>query len=186
MSKDIPAALVTESNKNLITPFLLVKLEFDSGPVRFNTAIGDVTFDSEVYQGVGDFVAISEVSENSTLTSNPLDIKLTGVKSSLISTFLSEDYQGRDATLFFGFKDTDDVLIDAFTIFKGFMDSSSTTSGETSSISMRINNELSLWERRKIIRNNNEDHQKDNPGDNFFEFVEDLRFADYTWGRERS
>jgi len=85
--------------------------------------------------------------------------------------------------MFFGFKDSSNVLIDAFIIFSGFMDTDNIISAETSTISLKLSNNLALWDRKKLTLNNNEDHQKDNPGDNFFEFVEDLRNKNYAWGR---
>jgi len=183
MSKNIPASLVTESGKNAVSPVILLKLEFDSGDIRIHTDIGDITFDSEIYQGVGDLGTITPTEENFQLSASSVTVSLSGVKNSLLSTFLVEDFHGRPGTIFFGFKDSSNVLIDAFIIFSGFMDTDTIVSGETSTISLKITNNLALWDRQKLTLNNNEDHQKDNPGDNFFEFVEDLRSKNYAWGR---
>ena len=183
MTKNIPASLVTESQTDSVSPIILLKLEFGSGDVRIHTDIGNVTFNSEVYSGVGDLASITPVEENSELSSSSITVSLSGVNNSLLATFLTEDFHGRPATLFFGFKDTSSVLIDAFILFKGFMDTDTIISGETSIIALKINNNLALWDRQKLTLYNNEDHQKDNPGDNFFEFVEDLRNKNYAWGR---
>lgn len=181
MTKNIPAELVTESQKDAVSSIILLKLEFDSGEVRVHTNNGDITFDGQVYSGLGDFGSFSPVEENSELSSSSINVSLSGVKNSLISIFLNDDFHGRPATMFFGFKDSSNVLINAFIVFKGFMDTDTIVSGETSTISLKLTNNLALWDRRKLTLNNNEDHQKDSPGDNFFEFVEDLRNRTYTW-----
>jgi len=183
MSKNIPASLVTESQKNAVAFFILLKLEFDSGEVRVHTDIGAVTFNSEVYQGVGDLASITPVKEDSELSSSSVTVALSGVNNALLTTFLVEDFHGRPATIYYGMKDPENVFIDAFILFEGFMDTDTIVSGETSTIALKLNNILSLWDRKKVTMNNNEDHQKDNPGDKFFEFVEDLRHKDYAWGR---
>ncbi len=183
MTKNIPAALVTESQKDAVSSIILLKLEFESGDVRIHTNMGDITFDSEVYQGVGDLGSFSPVEENSELSSSSINVSLSGVKNSLLSIFLNDDFHGRPATMFFGFKDSSNILINAFIVFKGFMDTDTIVSGENSTISLKLTNNLALWDRKKLTLNNNEDHQKDNPGDNFFEFVEDLRNRTYTWER---
>lgn len=183
MTKDIPASIVTESQKNAVRNILLLKLEFDSGDVRVHSNLGDVTFNSEVYQGVGTLGTIGGMQENAELSSSQISVSLSGVNNALLSLFLSDDFHGRPATVYFGFMDSSGVLINAFIIFNGFMDTDSIVSGENSTITLKINNNLSLWDRKKLTLNNNEDHQKDFPGDDFFEFVTDLRFKNYAWGR---
>ena len=89
MSKDIPASLVAESQKNAVSQIILIKLEFDSGDARFHTNIGDVTFNSEVYSGVGDLSSITRTEENSQLSSSSVTVSLSGVNNSLLSIFLT-------------------------------------------------------------------------------------------------
>jgi len=183
MSKDIPASIVTESGKDSVSAIILVKLEFDSGDVRVHSDIGDVTFNSEVYQGIGSLGSIGAMQENAELSASSILVTLSGVNNALLTLFLDDDFHGRPATVYFGFKDSSGVLIDAFIIYNGFMDTDSIVSGETSIITLKINNVLALWDRKKLSLYNNEDQQKEFPGDNFFEFVEDLRFKNYAWGR---
>lgn len=183
MTKNIPASIVAESQKDNLHPFLLLKLEFASGDIRIHTDIGSVTFDSEVYQGLGDLSTITPVIEDSELSSSSITVALSGVNNSLLNSFLTEDFHGRAATVFLGVKDPENVFIDAFIVFNGFMDTDTIVSGKTSTIALKLNNTLALWDRKKLTLNNNEDHQKDFPGDIFFEFVEDLRNKNYAWGR---
>ena len=161
MTKNIPASLVAESQKDAVSQIILLKLEFDSGDVRIHTNIGDVIFDSEVYQGVGDLGKITPIEENQELSASSLTVSLSGVNPSLLASFLTEDFHGRPATVFFGFKNSSNVLIDAFIVFKGFMDSDNIVVGETGTISLKLTNNLALWDRTKLSHYNNEDHQKE-------------------------
>jgi len=99
MTKNIPASLVAESQKDAVTIVILLKLEFGSGDVRIHSDLGDLTFESEVYTGMGDLGSFSPVEENSELSSSSINVSLSGINNSLLAIFLNDDFHGRPCFL---------------------------------------------------------------------------------------
>lgn len=183
MPRDISPALITASEAPVVEPLYLVKLEYDSGTIRVHSGVGPVTFQSELYLGVGQYGRISGISEDTELSANFLDLQLSGIDPSLLSIQLNEAFQGNPATVFQGFRDIDTkTLIDAYPAFKGLMDNSTISIGQTGTISLRINNRMARWDKSNERRYNNADQQARFPGDLALEFQEKQLEEQLPWG----
>ena len=106
MARDITSDFNTAIIDTVVQPIFAIELELSDGTLRFWTGYGNITMtaggSSKVFSGLGDFLGISPVSESSTLQMQGINILLTGIKSSLISSILSAQYTNRDATLYMG------------------------------------------------------------------------------------
>ena len=87
-----------------------------------------------------DFLGVSPVTESSTLSMQGINVLITGIKSSLISSILSAQYTNRNASLYMGLiNSSGTVIADVYTLFKGKMDVCNIAeNGETSNISLNI------------------------------------------------
>ena len=173
MSRNLTAAMVTEVTATGLTPVFFVKFEFDSGDIRFWSGIGDKTFNAEIYTGSGDLLTIAPAEETQQLKATNANFNLSGIPSTIISLAMSEDYQGRFVNLWFAILDSSGAIVaDPFLQFKGRMDVMNIQdAGDTATITVSAESVLVDLERPKERRNTDEDHQLDNAGDKFFEFV---------------
>lgn len=187
MARDITSAMQTQSDASTKRPVILAKLEYDSGDILMNSTTRTITYNSEDYLGIGNFGSISPVEETSDLKAQGIEAKLNGIEGEAnLSTALSENYQGRPATFYFGYLDSDYALIaDPFIIFKGKMDNQKITVGQVGQIILSIESQFADWKRPRVSRYNNGSQQARFEGDLGFEFVEQTTEKAIFWGRDR-
>ena len=149
------------------------------------TGMGDLTYDSETYTGVGDLLSISEIKETSDVSATGINVALTGVKSSLIAVAKNHEYQGRELTVRLGaFDEAGSLIADPVIIFSGFMDTMTIAeAGEYSTITIAVENKLVAFERSRVRRYTAEDQKIDHPTDKGFEYVTDIVEKEIIWGR---
>lgn len=187
-------------------PFYAVAMFFSEGVVRFWTGVGDLTIGGITYTGLGNLLEISTVEETADLSVRGLELTLSGVSPSLLSLALSSQYQGRKCVLYFGAYSTDDMLTEDgdfilteagdkikleltqggfSTVFVGYMDKMDISdSGESSTISLNVENRLIDLERPRIARYNSGYQQSVYDGDNGLNYVADLQDKEIVWGRK--
>tara|TARA_R110000765_G_scaffold246159_2_gene348293 strand:- start:302 stop:871 length:570 start_codon:yes stop_codon:yes gene_type:complete len=162
---------------------------FDSGesPNVLNlwNGVGDLAYGGNTYTGVGDLLAISQITETADVQATGINVSLTGVKSSFISIAKDHEYQGRALTVSLGAFDASGSLIaDPVIVFSGFMDTMTISeSGAYSTITVSVENKLISFERAKVRRYTAEDQKIDHPTDKGFEFVTAIVQKDIVWGR---
>ena len=141
---------------------------------------------SKAFTGLGDFLGMSPITESSTLSMQGINILITGIKSSLISSILSAQYTNRNASLYMGLiNSSGTVIADVYTLFKGKMDVCNISeNGETSNISLNIESRLVSFELPKERLYTLEDQQVDYSSDLGFEFIPDLQDKEITWGKK--
>lgn len=170
-----------------VDPFFAVKLEFESGTTRLWTGVGDIAFEagsgSETFTGAGDLATVSAVEETNDIESSNASFSLSGINSSLISLALSENYQGKDATLYLGLLSSGAVIADPYILFRGKMDTMDIVdSGETASIQVKAQNRLVALQKAKPRRFTQEDQKLVDSTDIGLAFVNDLQDKTITWG----
>ena len=189
MSRTLTSGMQAVATADIVRPIFLVRMVFDSSesPNELNlwSGVGDLTYDSETYTGVGDLLSISSVTETADMQASGINVVLTGVKSSLVVIAKDHEYQGRPLTVMLGAFDTSGSLIaNPTTVFAGFMDTMTIAeSGDTSTISIAVENKLIAFERSKIRRYTAEDQKIDHPTDKGFEFVTSIVQKEIIWGR---
>jgi len=190
MARDITSDFNTAIINTVVQPLFAIELEISDGTLRFWTGNGDITMtaggSSKTFTGLGDFLGISPITESSTLQMQGINILLTGIKSSLISSILSAQYTNRDATLYMGlFNTSGSVIADVYTLFKGKMDVCNISeNGETSNISLNVESRLVVFELPKERLYTLEDQQIDFSTDLGFEFIPELQDKEITWGKK--
>ena len=183
-SKTIASGTATACAASTIIPVLFAKLQFDSGNVNMHTGLGNITFGGDTYTGVGKLGTISTMDEVSDLSRTPVTLTLSGIPNDLISTLLSQQYQGRLATIFLGYLDTSAfTLVDTpITIYRGNMDTADFQFDKTSTISLSVESRFAAWDTPLVRRYNNSDQQARFPGDTGLEFIEQATATEIIWG----
>jgi hypothetical protein len=197
----------------VVYPFYTVNLFFDEGTVRLWTGSGELNVANITYTGVGTLLGISSVEETADLSARGVEITLSGIPSSLLSLALSSSYQARKCQLGFGLFTTDEMLTEAASlgspfyilqedgskiqlelafgeitnIFTGYMDKMDIIeSGETSTISLKVENKLITLERPRDARYNSGFQNSIYPNDRGLDYVEDLQDKKFNWGPKQN
>lgn len=192
MSRTVPAALLTALDSDEIEVFYAVDLAFDSGNMRLWTGYGDKTISSQTYTGTGNLLTIDGLEEVSDLSARGTTLTLNGLDSTIVSYALTEEYQGRLVTIYWG------VGSNTVEIFRGYMDKMTIQdAGETSTISLTVESRLIALERANVRRYTRESHSAvrlrkwlddGNSGtpaaDTFFDWTTQLQDKQIVWGRE--
>lgn len=174
-----------EFGKQQVSPFTLVELLFDAGPLRLHDGVGDLAWNGETWTGAGEAGAISVIRESTELRANGVSLTVTGVDSQIIAIALDHPYQGRPVKIYLGFFDDAGAIITApVAVFSGRMDTMTIRDeGRTATVVVQCESRLIDLERPRERRYTTEDQAIDYAGDLGFEFVESLQDASVVWGR---
>jgi hypothetical protein len=185
MSRTLSTAMQAVATAELVRPIYLVDLEFASGSIYLWSGLGDLSFNSNTYIGVGDLLSIGAVQESTELTATGAQITLGGIKQSLLTLARDEPYQGRPLTIRLGaFDENGDLIASPVILFSGFMDVMTINdSGETSTITVSAENKLIVFQKTAVRRYTAEDQKIEHPTDKGFEFVAKIQEKEVVWGR---
>lgn len=163
---------------------LFADLNFVSGHVRLTSYDQNFAFGGNTYTALGKLCNFGDYPETADLTASALTFTLDGVDSSLLSTVLTEKYHNRDASLYIGWLDANNALVDTpYLMWEGFMDSMSIHSDAgVSSISLTCETRLLLMGKMAGWMYTDVHQKQFKPGDNFFNLVASLANKVINWG----
>lgn len=183
MSRSTAAALLTALQADEVQPYFAFKLEFDNGTLRYWTGVGDRTIDSETYTGSGQIIGLTGVSEVVDLSAKSLTLTANGIDSSIVNLALTEPYQNRPATVYFG----EQSISDAVKVFAGTIDTMTIVDeGDTSTIAIVLESNLVRLQSSSSQRYTDENHQSRYDDDTFFSYVQDIQDRQIVWGRNNA
>jgi hypothetical protein len=188
MARTIPAALLASTTAPQLAPFTATRMDFDSGTVCYWTGYGVITIDGNGYQGIGTLGSISAIEETEDLSARGITLQLSGIPSALVALALTEDYQGRTASVMFGaLNESTGAVIESITVFAGRMDVMTITDdGSTAVINFSVENKLVDFQRTRESRYTHEEQLRRYPGDNGLEYVAGLQDKTIYWGNSNS
>ena len=135
MTRTIPSSLLSKLDDAEIEPFYAVDLDFDSGNLRLWTGYGDKTVNGQIYTGSGNLMLIDGLEEASDLSAKGTTLTLSGIPSTIVTYALTEEYQGRLCTIYWGVNGVSEVV----EAFSGYMDKMTIEdSGEASTIQLVV------------------------------------------------
>lgn len=173
----------TEGGKAAVTVRLLAALDFASGVVYVNDGTTNVEHSSNTYLGIGTFGGIEAIQEDDKVTPATVKLTLAGIPNELIGSAMTETYQGRAVTLYWGFlHESTGAWIDTpETLWAGVMDVMSVNLGPRESVVELICDDPDYCQ-PYVRRYTREDHQLDYSGDKFFEYVPNIPGFRSQWG----
>lgn len=180
LSSEMQAVATAET----VRPILLIESDFDSGDINLWNGIGQLNYGGKTYIGAGNLLAVEPVSESTDLRANGTSVTLSGINNTLVGLAKDEDYQGRALTVKLGAMDeNNDVIADPVIMFSGFMDTMMLTeSGDSSSITIDVENKLIQMDRSKVRRFTDNDQRIDHPDDDGLSFVAKIQDREIKWG----
>lgn len=185
MSRTLSTEMQAVATAELVRPIYLVDMEFSSGSIYLWSGMGDLTYNSNTYLGAGDLLSIGAIQETAELTANGATVTLGGIKQSLLTLARDEPYQGRPLIIRLGaFDENGDLIASPVILFSGFMDIMTIAdSGDTSTITVTVENKLIAFQRTAVRRYTAEDQKIEHPTDKGFEFVAKIQEKEIIWGR---
>ena len=179
LSSEMQAVATAET----VRPILLIESDFDSGAINLWNGIGQLNYGGKTYIGAGNLLAVEPVSESTDLRANGTSVTLSGINNTLVGLAKDEDYHGRALTVNLGAMDeNNDVIADPVIMFSGFMDTMMLTeSGDSSSITIDVENKLIQMDRAKVRRFTDNDQRIDYPNDDGFSFVAKIQDREINW-----
>lgn len=119
MTRDLTAGVVAQIDETYHRPFRLFFGDFPT-PWRTWTGRGTLPWGGHEWQGLADAVQISASRETMDTGSDGLEIVMSGVDPAKLALVLSQDIQGRDVEVWFGFLDQNgDVIPDPWLEYAG-------------------------------------------------------------------
>jgi hypothetical protein len=186
MPRNITSGIITAIQAQNLRVALFVEATFATGPVYIWNGIGNYTWNSHTWTGVGTLGSVSTVEESSSVEAKGITISLSGIDPTLLSDVMDDLNQGLAVLVWLGlFDDTGTTLIpNPILSFAGTMDQPTiTVGGETATISINCESRLSEMNTPAERRLTNEDQQMDHPGDRGLEFVGQIQQVTIYWGR---
>lgn len=162
---------------------ILGDFDFDSGVVRLWSGEGTLAWGAESYLGVGSLLGVEFPEENGDGAANGATFTLSGVDGSWVSLGLTENYQGRACTLYYGLLDGAGALVaDPVPFFPGVMDRMDIDdAGDTCVVRLSVERSA-LDNRAPGGLYDDETQQRLFAGDRGFEFVAGLEEKAIHWG----
>lgn len=184
--RNLDATLKANAESSYFKYAIFVDLAFPSGNVRVHNSVGTFTFGGNDYLGVGGFGQIEAMDESIQLVDNPIRLTLSSITPEIIDAVKVDDVFGRAALIYIGSLDADGNLeADPTNWITGYMEHASVLIGNENAVSIQVQTEASRLRLRNNKRWTIEDHQAENPGDLFLEFLPYLREANIQWGGEK-
>lgn len=184
MSRDLTAGALAQIAATELQPILLFRAEFQSGTIYIWNGIGNLSWNSQTWIGVGTFMSFSDIEESTEVKAVGASITLSGIPSDLVSTALSDVRQNKPGKLYLGFLSSGSIVSDPYLIFAGRLDVVHLDeSSEGSTISLQYESRLIDLSRPRVFRYTPEDQEREFAGDLGMEFVPALQDKKVTWGR---
>lgn len=184
MSRTLGAAYLTALDAANVRPVFLVSIELASTTLYLWSGVGDLSWDSKTWTGVGTFGEITGLPESAEVRADNVTLTLNGIPASVIANALDDVRQGRPVLIYMALLDDSGALIGSPALaVRGRVDAASIEEGaETASVRIAVENRLIDLQRPRVRRYTDADQQAEFSGDLGFEFVPSLQQLNVSWG----
>jgi hypothetical protein len=182
---------------NTFTAVLLLKIDApdfsDSGgatqTLYYTDNPYDLTFDGDTYSAQGQFINITESSINAEVQISSVNISISALTTSNVTTFASSEMINKNVSIYRGFIDpSTNVLFgdsageNAFLIFKGKVAGYSVNNQQTyADITLQVSSQFVNFNRKNGRRTNLNNFQREHPNDYGMEFSHEA-LSEIKWG----
>ena len=163
MPRTMTTAMANALQAPVLYPHLFCSLEFGNSNVYLWDGVGPMSFNSNVYTGVGTLGSIGTISEDSTVEAKGVQVSLSGIPSDVVADVLNETRVLGTCQIWLTLSEPNGAIIsDPILSYQGMMDKPQMTDdGQTCSISINLENILVDLNRPCYRRYTNDDQQVD-------------------------
>jgi hypothetical protein len=185
MPRNMTVAYLAAITSAKLLPALFIEAWFTTGPYYVWTGIGAITWNGQVWSGLGSLLGVSTIEEVGNVEAKGITLSLSGIDATLLASILGEVQLGLPVVVSLGlFDSTGTTLIaDPVCSWAGRMDQP-TFDMDGTKATISINCESRLVDMNVAVdrRYTNEDQQLDYPGDLGMMFVNSIQDAIIFWG----
>ncbi len=178
MSRDAPAELIDGFRQPVVRPFLAVELSYPAGVVRLTTLPrgSQVMIDGHTWHGAGVLGQIGALTDGAESRSYGFTLSLSGIPGDWGAYLRAQDVQGRRVRVWLGSANAAWQPVATQLIKVGRMDTQDVlVNADTTAVLVTCEDILVDWERPRVRRCTDVDHQSRHPGDGVFKFVSALQ-----------
>lgn len=185
MARGLTPAMVTALSQPYIRPLYFVRLVTATETLYLWNGPGTITWNAQVWTGLGLFGSIKSIPETTTVTAVGIVLELSGVPIAMVGMALNELKPYRDCDVWFGLLNTAGAVIaDPYLSYKGLTDAGKLDDdGETATIQVQVESRLIDLNRARERRYTDADQKRYFPNDQGFAFVAELQNAVVHWGQ---
>lgn len=177
MTRAASAAFVTGFKQPVVRPFLAARLDYPSGPVRLTTLPRGQTvmIDGQPWHGAGVLGQISALEDGPESRSYGFTLALSGIPGAWAEYLRAQDVQGRPVRIWLGLADSSWGVVATQLVKVGRMDTQDVQVADQTAVIVTCEDVMVDWERPRVRRCTDVDHQTRHPGDPFFQYVAALQ-----------
>lgn len=185
--RNITEDIKDELEGDILAPIFLLRASFPDGEVFVWTGYGTLNWDSQNWEGLGEFISLDLATETLDGSSQGSSVTVGGIDSDMFTGVTMGEYQGGSAKIYLGMlnQETGAVLDSPYLLFSGTLDSDECEdSGDTVSLKINIEHRMSDLLRAREYRYTDQDQQTLHPNQNDkgLEFVGSMVDVDLKWG----
>lgn len=183
MTRWVNSGNATAAAQNALAMVTLADLNFASGTLYVHDGAGTLQFNGQSYIGLGQYGGMDAILEDTTSTAKTVILTLSGVEPGLVSSAMTENYQGRVVTLYVGPLNINTLQWTPAPepVWEGRMDYM-TIDIQEASATIQMNCEHRLYREPLIARYTDQDQQLAHAGDTFFNLLWQIPLATANWG----
>jgi hypothetical protein len=183
-NRTLTTSMQAEVAATSMQPALFYEGEFSGGTLRLWTGLGTLTYSGNNWTGAGQLINVTNVTETLDTRADGVEMTLSGMPSSLISTVLGQSQTNRPGKLWLAMITASNTVVsDPYLLFAGKLDQPSINDdGTTCTIAVQYENQMTDLQRARIRHFTSEDQNIDYPNDEGFDTVATLTDKSFVWG----
>ena len=185
--RHLAAAAITEIESAFARPLTFAELALDGGTLYLHNGIGTYTWGGHDWLGVGDFGGVDLIEEGEQASPFAVRLRLSGLDTTLAAEALTGDYHLRDVTLYVGFLDASNVLVDdPDLIWAGQIDTMDVVAGVENMVMVTCESALAKLDRKNGKLYSDAEQRRGYSGDEFFKYLPEMRDLRLVWSETRA
>lgn len=173
-NRDLDSATQTEIAKPAISSFELLEIDLDTD-YYYTNAPFNITYSGNTYQALGNFLQFSNVEESTDMQISNVTVTLTGLTTTTLELFLSQEFIDRPLTLHRSLYNDSEGIVGTFNIFSGRISKAGLKEdGDSLTVECEASSQFVDFERRAGRHTNDNEQQFHYSGDRFFEFASEV------------
>ena len=188
MPRPMSPAFLAAITSQYIQPALFVELTFSNEILYVWSGVGSITWNGQVWVGVGTFGSITAIEEGTSLDARGMTFTLSGINQQALADALQNIQIALPVILYIGmFNGSGSLIADPIIAWQGRMDQPIiSVGGDTVTISLQAESRLLDMDIAVDRRYTLDDSQIDDPGDLGFQFCTSIFQITILWGQSWS
>lgn len=180
---DVGTAMQQSLASEALSLLPIVELDISGDPVHAWGGIGELSWNSKTWLGVGNMGEIGPIQADAKGSIPSLELSLLGIDADVLSAATEQHYRGRAGRVWLACFDENMAMIDQPALyFAGEISTMTLVDGHDRRIRVLIDSRMAILKQSKPRYRTDEDHQRNEPGDLFFNVTPSVINKTIYWG----